>query len=130
MFTSDDVVYSFTRQDAFDEGMLFDASTVAAEAGFRVPLALTDSVWAECVAWPSSAPGGWGQSEDGRLWDVVYMAACAARRGPNWGRSRVSFEVYRVPSTGGRATRVKLELALGPGDAGELVATVMLPGED
>ena len=57
MFTEADLVYSFTRQDAFDEGMLVDASAIAAEAGFRVPLALTDTVWAECVAWPEGTKG-------------------------------------------------------------------------
>lgn len=80
--------------------MLLNASAMATEAGFRVLLALTDSVWSECVAWSNGAPGGWGQSEDGRLWDVVYMASCAARRGRNWGRSPVSFQVYRVPLPG------------------------------
>jgi hypothetical protein len=130
MFTEADLVYSFTRADAFAEGMFIDASAVAAEAGFRVPLAMTDTVWNDCVAWPEGTKGGWGQSESGRLWDVVWMAACAARRGRDAGRSRVEFEVLRVPQGGGSAKPVRLLLTIGPGDAGEPVATVMAPGEE
>ena len=75
-----ELVASYTRADALSEGVLVDASEMAAEAGFRVPLALTEAVWNDCVAWPENAPGRWGQSEAGRLWDVCWMAACAARR--------------------------------------------------
>lgn len=130
MFTNDDVVYSFTRQDAFNEGMLIDASAMAAEAGFRVPLAMTDTVWADCVAWPEGMKGGWGQSEEGRLWDVVYMAGQAARRARSGGGARVTFQVLRVPRGGWRATKVELVLTIGPGDDGAPVATVMMTTEE
>jgi hypothetical protein len=130
MFTADDLVHSFTRKDAFDEGMLIDATAMAAEAGFRVPLALTDTVWADCVAWPEGTKGGWGQSQDGRLWDVLYMAGQAARRARSDGGARVAFQVYRVPRSGWRATKVELVLTIGPGDDGAPVATVLAPGEE
>lgn len=130
MFTEADLIHSYTRADALADGLLVDASTIAAEAGFRVPFAMTDAVWAECVAWPAGTKGGWGQSEAGRLWDVVYMAAQAARRGRQGGGSRVTFQVLRVPQGGWRATNVELVLDIGPGDLGEPVATVMVPGED
>lgn len=130
MFTPDDLVYSFTRNDAFEAGMLIDASALAAEAGFRVPLALTDTAWAECVAWPEGTKGGWGQSEEGRLWDVLWMASCAARRRHQAGQGRAEFEVFRVPQGGWKAKPVRLVLTIGPADAGERVATVMMPGEE
>lgn len=130
MFTDDDVISRYTRADALADGLLVDATAMAAEAGFRVPFAMTDTVWAECVAWPEGTKGSWGQSEAGRLWDVVYMAAQAARRGRQAGGSRTNFQVLRVPRGGWRATKVELVLDIGPGDAGEPVATVMVPGED
>lgn len=130
MFTEDDVVSRYTRADALAEGLLIDASSMAAEAGFRVGLALTDTVWTDCVAWPEGTKGGWGQSESGRLWDVVWMASCAARGARRSGRSRVEFELLRVPQGGWKPRKVKLVLDLGPGDDGEPVATIFVPGED
>ena len=130
MCTEADLISSYTRADALADRLLVDTSAIAAEAGFRVPLALTDTVWNECVAWPAGTKGGWGQSESGRLWDVVYMAAQAARRGRQSGGSRVIFQILRIAQGGWRASKVELVLDIGPGDAGEPVATVMFPGED
>ena len=63
-----------------------------------------------------------------RLWDVLWMASRAARRGGQ----EIRFQLYRVPR-GGRGMRprlVTLKVICGPGDEGEPVITIMLPGED
>lgn len=130
MFTEDDLIHSYTRAQALADGLLVDVSQMASEAGFRVPVATTDTVWKACVSWPESTKGAIGQSEAGRLWDVVYMAACAARSARRSGRSRVEFEVLRVPKGAWNATVVRLVLDIGPGDQGEPVGTIMMPGED
>lgn len=129
MFTSDDVVHIYSRREALDDGVLMDAGRMAYEAGFRVPVALTAKVWATCVSW--SPEERMPQDEDGRLWDVVWMASlaarAAARRGDSW---RIEFQVSVVPRGGRRPRLTRLALLLGPGDQGECVATILMPDED
>lgn len=129
MFEPTDVVFSYTRAQAIQDGVLVDVSSQAAGAGFRVAVAVTAAVWAECVEWPKTEPAI--QNESGRLWDVVFMAALAARRAARQGEvDRTAFELLVVPRGGQVPQLIKLVLHIGPGGQGEPVATLMLPGED
>lgn len=135
------VIYRYTRAQALADGVLVDVSNAAAEAGFRVPVALTHAAWDDCVEWKDDdTRRQTPQNESGRLWDVLWMACCAIaslRRAPESGRSRENFptlyyRLFRVPR-GGRAMRpreVTLKVVSGPGDEGEHVITIMLPHED
>jgi hypothetical protein len=124
-------IHTYTRAQAIGDGMLVDVSETAAEAGFRVPVAMTRAAWADCVKWSETdSKRQIYQDEAGRLWDVLFMAMNAARRGG--GRQTLQFQIYRVPR-GGRGTRpllVELVASIGPGDLGEPVITIMQPGED
>ncbi len=126
-----EVIYSYTRKQAIEDGHLIDVFGLAIEAGFRVPVAVTHAAWADCVEWnEADSHRQTYQDEAGRLWDVLWMAMNAARRGA--GAQRLVFQLYRVPR-GGRGVRprlVKLVLHIGPGDHGEPVITILLPGED
>ena len=105
---------------------------MAREAGFRWPVAITAGAWADCIAWDEAdSVRQTHQDQSGRLWDVLFMAAYAARANAN-GSSELLFELYRVPRDG-RATEselTKLKLVVGPGDDGEPVMTILLPNED
>lgn len=125
-----EVIHTYTRQQAIEDGYLVDVSHQAVEAGFCYPVALTRAVWEGCVAWSDDDSQRQAyQDEAGRLWDVLWMASRAALRSRG---ERVRFQLYRVPR-GGRGVRprlVTLVMHIGPGDEGEAVATVMLPGVD
>jgi hypothetical protein len=131
MFDERDLIHPYSRKQALEDGVLVDATSVAQEAGFRIPLALTSAVWTDCVAWNENdaARGALGQTERGRVWDVVWLAAHAARVHRASGGNRAPFSVMRIPRGGRRAERVELVVHIGPGDAGEPVATIMLPLE-
>lgn len=120
----------YTRRQALDDGVLVDVSELAKEAGFRFPVALTRAAWGDCVEWSEAdSKRQTYQNEAGRLWDVLWMASVAARRNSG---SELRFQLYRVPR-GGRGVRprlVTLVMLCGPGDEGEPVITIMLPGED
>ena len=61
------------------------------------------------------------------------MAACRSREIARSGRhaSSALFQVIVVPRPGhGRRRMRTLKLVIGPGDAGEAAATIMLPDED
>src|SRR5437879_6332420 len=72
-----DVIYSYTRTQAIEDGVLVDVTPMAREAGFVYPVALTRAVWNRYVEVPE---GVTGQDEIGRLWDIVWMCWLAARR--------------------------------------------------
>jgi hypothetical protein len=122
-------IHTYSRAQAIEDGMLVDVSDTASEAGFRIPVAMTRAAWADCVEWTEAdSHRQTHQDEAGRLWDVLWMAVRAARRGG----SETLFQLYRVPR-GGRGTRPRLttlRMLCGPGDAGEPVITILLPGED
>lgn len=124
------VIYGYGRARALADGTLIDVSSVASEAGFSCPVAITASAWADCVAWSGAdSRRQCHQDELGRLWDVVWMASRATRTAQG---NRVIFELYCVPR-GGRgqaARRTRLVMSIGPGDQGEAVITLMLPDED
>ena len=125
MFEEADLIHRYTRADALGDGVLIDVSATAREAGIRWPVALTRAVWERCVAVP---PGVVCQDEAGRLLDVLFLLALAARRG---GGAEVRFGVHvRNDNREGTPRLVRLEALCGPGDEGEPVITVMMPDED
>ena len=127
MKKDDVVIFSYTRAEAIADGVLIDATALAKEAGFRLPVALTSGVWAECVAVPAGVAG---QDETGRLWDVLTLLHFAIARQKGDGE-RVDFAVHvRNDNRAGDPPLVHLYALCGPGDDAEPVVTVMLPSED
>jgi len=125
------VISTYTRAQAIEDGVLVDVGTMASEAGFKWPVAVTTDVWADCVAWiDADSQKQVHQDQSGRLWDVVYMASHAIRTSKDSG-DRLLFQLYRVPRDGcsTEAVLVTLKLIVGPGDSGEPVITI-LPNED
>lgn len=127
------VIFRYTRAQALEDGVLVDAGSMAAEAGFRCPVALSRAAWEDCVAWrpEDSERKGVSQDMDGRLADVLWMCYVGIRC--SQGRlSSLLFPVHRVPrqGTGREPTQITLKCVIGPGDAGEPVLTIMLPHED
>ncbi len=130
------VIHRYTRAEAIRDGMLTDVTETAREAGFKIPVAITATVQDQCVRWTEDdarrKPRVY-QDKNGRLWDVLWMAACKAREVARSGRNASSslFQVIVVPRPGhGRQRLRTLKLVIGPGDAAEPVATIMLPDED
>ncbi len=127
-----EVIYSYTRAQAIDDGVLIDATEMARDAGFKWPVALTAAAWSDCVAWSDADNERQVyQDQSGRLWDVLFMASFAVRTANNANR-QLQFDLRRIPRNGRSTTsqRLTLKLILGPGDGGEPVITIMLPGED
>lgn len=133
MFTEADVIYTYTRSQALADGVLVDVSATAREAGFRLPVAMTEAAWNDFVAWSDADTKRKGvyQDEAGRLWDVLWMAVLAARRAsPTAGQRQFAF--LRVPREGRAlgAKKVWAKMVCGPGDEGEPVVTIMKTDED
>ena len=126
-----EVISTYTRAQALEDGVLVDAGPMAKEIGFKFPVALTSAVWADCVAWTDSdSQKKPFQDQSGRLYDVLFMAAFAIQTSADSG-DRLLYELYRVPRDGysTEAKPVTLKLIVGPGDHGEPVMTILLPEE-
>jgi hypothetical protein len=118
------IIYSYTRAQAIDDGVLVDATLLAKEAGFRLPVALTRTVWEKCVTVPPAVD--W-QDETGRLWDVLTMLRYAIRSGGK--REQLTFIVH-VRNDQRPPQPITLKAVCGPGDDLAAVVTVMFPDED
>lgn len=119
-----DISFSYSRAEAIADGVLIDVSPMAGEVGFRFPVALTQAVWADCVAIDKSDEG---QDEQGRLFDILNVLRFRIRSAG--GANLVFFEVL-VAKGGEVAKPVELKAHCGPGDNLEPVITVMVPHED
>ena len=115
-----DIISVYTRAQALEDGELVDVSTTAREAGFRFPVAVSRALWADIERIPASSC--W-QDVDGRLWDVLWMGARAARRATG---DRL---LYHLIMHVGRQSNYMVKMIIGPGDHGEPVITLMLPSE-
>lgn len=97
------------------------------EAGFKWPVAVTRGVWDEVVT-PTPHDVQHGQSEKGRLWDVLWMARLAATANTD-DRDAVLFQVLVLCDQKHRTETLKLVLSFDS-PAGGPCLTIMLPNED
>jgi len=128
-FAGAEVVFNYTRAQAIEDGVLIDVTETAKEAGFKVPTAISLNVYEEVVLPPALAAEQ-GESEAGRLWDVLWMCSLAVRqanRRPD--RDEVRFKVIATDAEGEKAVH-RLYVKSHGGDNGEHVLTVMCEGED
>jgi hypothetical protein len=122
-FWSDaDVIYTYTRAQAIEDGLQVDVGTFARDAGFCYPLATTIAVWEKCVS--RNLPDGEidfkaGQRNLVNLLDAAYLAVRAHKRSNGTGHD-VFFNFHGQ----------RLKINVGPGDNAEPVLTIMLPDED
>ena len=122
------VIHAYTRAEALANGVLVDVTSVAREAGLKVPTAVTAAVFDECIEWTESdaEQSRTHQDQKGRLWDVVYLAAFKARTLVKRGvrQNQVIFQLDIVPRPGRTHPRRRtLKLVIGPGDNHEPVAS-------
>jgi hypothetical protein len=114
-----DVIFSYTRKQAIEDGVLVDLSQVETIRGhWKFPFACTAAAWGiieETLKEP-------GQDLAGICHDISMVAKMKIRGGCLENRIEVMVVIA------GKTQR--FDLHSGPGDRGEPVLTLMLPGED
>ena len=127
-WTDADVIYSYTRAQAIEDGVLIDATigdlAEVTRQHFKYPVAMTASVFAmieKAVNHPKHCNDWRG------VWhDILWMSRKNITR-----RSDASTHLFKVWITGaGQKRWNELKIQCHPGDQGEPVLTVMLPEED
>jgi uncharacterized protein DUF6573 len=122
-----EIISTYTRGQALEDGVLVDVTDMAKEAGVKYPVALTATVYHTYVEVPE---GLVCQDLAGRLWDILCMFRT---RAAGFGGDTLLFRLYvRNHNREWLDCRdlVTLKAICGPGDSGEPVITIMLPEED
>ncbi len=120
-----EVISTYTRQQAIEDGVLIDVSNTAKEAGIVYPTTLTRGVWGEYVKVPEVVSGL--QDEQGRLWDILWMLRFNIKKGRAGPELLYKLSVLNEPQ---KPKTVRLKALCGPGDDADPVITIMLPHED
>ena len=82
MFTSDDLIFSYTNREAVEDGALVQVDQkLSSEASILFPVYITEAVWKRYVEVPPGLTGC--QDLQGRLWDILFMFAWEARKCSN-----------------------------------------------
>ena len=118
------VIYAYTRAQALEDGELVDVSETAREAGWKYPVVVTRHVWVDVVE-PDREAQAAGESAQGRLWDVVWVASRAAKA---QGDDRVEFDLLATKDK--KKVVHHLVAHCGPGDDAAPVITIMFPEDD
>jgi len=132
-FSSDDIIFTYTRADALRDGVLVELpEDLCRNAGIVVSVAVTRAIWDEYIS-PEYLSELADQDVPGRIWDLLWMFSCAARKSRK--TSIVLFKTEFVILDDENRARSSRTLATfkaicGPGDEGEPVITIMLPEED
>lgn len=126
-----ETIFAYSRAQAFEDGMLVNVTVMAKQAGFKIPVAVTRTVWDQYIEWTDEDSNKQTiQDQSGRLWDVLWMLFIACKRSQD--ESFLNYALHVIPRDGRSksAVMVKLKSVIGGGDNGEPVITVMLPNED
>ena len=122
------VIYGYSRAEAIDDGVLVDVSETAKEASFKLPVAITAALHGRLT--PTMADHGLGQDYEGRLWDVLWLAAFTIKMADP-GTDTVTFTVALQEADAKSSRPQKIDLRLrtvcGPDDEGEPVITIGFP---
>ena len=121
------IISSYTRAQALEDGVLIDVSKTAREAGFVFPVAVSNTLWSRYIQ-PSEQAKQYGQSIEGRLWDVIWLARIKASRSSG---SRFEYKVIFQDGPHPKDKHQPIIIAnCGPGDDMRPVVTLMLPEDD
>lgn len=124
-------IATYTRDEAIADGVLVDITAEASKSGFKIPVAVTNTVWDRYIAWTDQdTQQQTVQDLTGRLWDVLTMLRLAIARTHN--AASIFYKLNVVPRDGKskKVKMVKLKAVLDAGDNGEAVITIMLANED
>jgi hypothetical protein len=117
-------IFSYTRDMAIADGVLIDISGIAREAGFKVPVAVSEALYNGYLV-PGERLRDGGQSEAGRIWDMLMILSLSCRGSSE---STLHISVRMLMENG--LEMVKMKSVIDPGDNLEPVITIMLPNED
>ena len=130
MFDNADIIASYTNEMGIEDGLFIaldatELAPLAREAGFKIPLIVTSTVY-ETVFKPSPAAARRGESFTGRAWDVFMVLRYAAANSRN--TSTMNFAVKHTNAKG-RSVDARLYAVIDHMGDGSPCIKVMFPDE-
>jgi hypothetical protein len=125
MFNDLKVIYSYSRKQALEDGVLVDLNQYipVAESGYKYSVACTAGVWA--IVDKAVKNQKYLNDYAGVIWDILHMSRYGKIK--DWAQGCL----FQVIITGAGQKKIyTLKIECGPGDVGEPVLTIMLPEED
>lgn len=122
-FEGAEIIHSYSRAEAIEDGVLIDVSKEAAEVGITLHTTVTPGVWAELIGNPKWEE--WGTEEE-RLKRLLSDACSELEKAENG----TAFFCIRMIDMGAIAGEIHFRAQRGAGDKLEPVLTVMLSHED
>ena len=123
------IVFSYTRAQAIEDGVLVDVTEIARQEGFIIPVAMTGTLYGEVTRceflkqMPASMSGNTQEEHAAALAKTMLVGFLRILRREirrSGGGDRIDFKIGDIDAWA----------LCGPGDEGEAVVTVMLQGED
>ena len=71
-----EIISTYSRKQAIEDGVLVDVTAKAKEAGFKVPTVISAGLWRYVEPSVDDMASN-GQSVDGRLWDIFMLLRVA-----------------------------------------------------
>ena len=129
-FNDWNVIHFYSRAEAIADGVLHDVTDVAQQHGFKIPVAITDTIWHR---WIEASPEQkeYGQSTEARLRDVLTVLLFTIHAMRKKKQSRITFAVrFLMDAANEKYDDAILTADIGPGDEGEPVLTILIPEYD
>lgn len=111
-----EVIHSYTRKQAIDDGVLVDLTEVGKVLGIRHPIAITAGAKGEIMV------GILDENQEKQIHDMLVRFRIAAQQ--------CDGSILHFSLRNGYGVEVELKALCTPGDTPEPVITVMLPHED
>jgi len=124
------VIYAYTREQAIKDGVLIDVTATAKEAGIKYQTAVSEALWNGYIV-PGERLKFMGQSEMGRLWDVLTLFVFSVRSSPR-DCSELYYNVLFLTDNevSCQHETIKIKAVCGPSDDCSPCITLMLENED
>ncbi len=124
-----EIIYSYTRAQAIEDGVLVDLSAIAPDVArqhYKYPVACTSAVWD--IIQRAVENKKHANDYKGVIHDILWMSRGG---GVRWRSPDDTTVLFDVIITGAGPKRIhRFKMVVGPGDKGEPVLTILLPGED
>ncbi|MEW6775927.1 MAG: DUF6573 family protein [Bdellovibrionota bacterium] len=124
-----EVIYSYTRAQAIEDGVLVDLSAIAPDVAsqhYKYPIACTSTVWD--IIQRAVENKQYANDYKGVIHDILWMSRGGGIRWRSPDDTTVLFDVI-ITGTGPKRIH-RFKIVVGPGDKAEPVLTIMLPEED
>lgn len=122
-----ETIFTYTRQNALDDGVLVNVSEMAKEAGFKYPVAITERLHNAIENIPEAYSH---EDYNGRLWDILNMCRLYAGRSNNEGTILFQVILHTENNLQKSDLPITLKAMCHPGDNMEPVISIMFPTED